>query len=66
MIQKVWAVIQVGMDEDNCMYYTPITGPEDIPDKSTWRNEKEIAKALRRLAKEIETGASFHAFEMGA
>lgn len=59
MIQRVYCVIVVGLDEDHLMSMSPLNIHEEIPDTKHWKNEREVAKALRRMAKRIEKGCSF-------
>lgn len=63
MIQRVYAVLEVGLDETSLMTLTPAAScPVDIPEPFHWRNEKAIAAALRQIADEIEHGDFFTTF----
>ena len=58
MIQRVYALIESGLDEEHLVRMVALPR-EEVADEHHWRDERQIAAALRRLADHIELGASF-------
>lgn len=57
-VQRVRVVIEVG-EEGDAMFLTPMIDPVDIGRRKSFRDEREIARALRTLADRIEMGVGF-------
>ena len=62
-IQRVTVTIEAGMDEAHVLALTPMHGGEritaEIDSRRHYRDERAIAAALRKLAKQIERGCYF-------
>lgn len=54
MIQRVYAVVESGLDEDHLMRMV-VTARVDLPEAEHWRDEKAVARALHNIAEHIAT-----------
>lgn len=64
-IQRVCVTIEAGNNEEHLLVMTPMHGGDpltvDIAPSKHYRDERAIATALRKLAKQIESGVYFQA-----